>query len=306
MENLLKKLVILICFLAMFFSAFAQTFIVRGAVTDQNGEVLLGATILEKGTTNATLTNENGEYELTISSPDKILVYSYLGALTQELNVNNRTLINVTLQENQQLLDEVVVTALGISREKKALGYAVQDIKGSDMDDHVSNFSSALSGKVAGVTVNTNSTVGGHSRVVIRGESSLNYQANQPLYVIDGIPVGNDAVQNHSNADFGNSSAEFNSDDVESISVLKGAAASALYGSRAANGVIMITTKSGKNQKGLGISYSGSFSRETPLRLPQLQSLFGQGNNGVYEGSNFGYSNGGLYPDGLNDSYDES
>jgi TonB-linked SusC/RagA family outer membrane protein len=307
MENLLKKLVVLICFLSMFFSAFAQnTFKVRGAVTNQNGEVLLGAIILEKGTTNATLTNENGEYELTISSPGKTLVYSYLGALTQELKVNNRTLINVTLQENQQLLDEVVVTALGISREKKALGYAVQDIKGSDIDGHVSNFSSALSGKVAGVTVNTNSTVGGHSRVVIRGESSLNYQANQPLYVIDGIPVGNDAVQNHSNADYGNSSAEFNPDDVESISVLKGAAASALYGSRAANGVIMITTKSGKSQKGLGISYSGSFSRETPLRLSQLQRLFGQGNNGVYEGSNFGYSNGGLYPDGINDSYDES
>ncbi len=134
MENLFKKNVVLICFLFMFFSVFAQnTFKVRGVVTDQNGEILLGATILEKGTSNATLTNENGEYELAISSPDKTLVYSYLGALSQELKVNNRTLINVSLQENQQLLDEVVVTALGISREKKALGYAVQDIKGSDM-----------------------------------------------------------------------------------------------------------------------------------------------------------------------------
>ncbi len=113
--------------------------------------------------------------------------------------------------------------------------------------------------------MNTNSTVGGHSRVVIRGgESSLNYQANQPLYVIDGIPVGNDAVQNHSNADYGNSSAEFNPDDVESISVLKGAAASALYGSRAANGVIMITTKSGKNQKGWGYHTAGHSQGKHP------------------------------------------
>lgn len=307
MKNLIGKFSVLACAILISFSVFAQSkFKVKGVVTKQDGEIMLGVVVAEKGTNNATMTNENGEYEIAISSPTHILIYSLSGLKSLEQNVNNRSLINVTMQDDPILLNEVVVTALGISREKKALGYAVQEVKGETLDGHVSNFTSALSGKVAGVTINTNSTVGGNSRIVIRGESSLNYQANQPLYVIDGVPVGNDAVQNHNGADFGNSAAEFNPNDVESVSVLKGAAAAALYGSRAANGVIMITTKSGKSQKGFGVSYSGTFSKETPLRLPQLQTLFGQGKNGIYEGSNFGYSNGGLYPNGVNDDYDES
>lgn len=307
MKNLIGKFSVLACAILISFSVFAQSkFKVKGVVTKQDGEIMLGVVVAEKGTNNATMTNENGEYEIAISSPTHILIYSLSGLKSLEQNVNNRSLINVTMQDDPILLNEVVVTALGISREKKALGYAFQEVKGETLDGHVSNFTSALSGKVAGVTINTNSTVGGNSRIVIRGESSLNYQANQPLYVIDGVPVGNDAVQNHNGADFGNSAAEFNPNDVESVSVLKGAAAAALYGSRAANGVIMITTKSGKSQKGFGVSYSGTFSKETPLRLPQLQTLFGQGKNGIYEGSNFGYSNGGLYPNGVNDDYDES
>ena len=282
------------------------SFNVGGVVTDSYGEPLTGVTIIEKGTTNGTVTDEIGEYKISVSSGEQTLIFSYIGYIKQEQKIDRCNQVNISMSEDEYLLNEVIVTALGISREKKALGYAVQDISGDILDGHVSNFTSALSGKVAGITINTNSTVGGNSRVVIRGESSLNYQSNQPLYVIDGVPVGNDAVQNHNGADYGNSSAEFNANDVESISVLKGAAASALYGSRAANGVIMITTKSGKSQSGLGIAYSATFSRETPLILPKLQRLFGQGKNGLYEGSNFGYSNNGLYPNGLNDDYDES
>lgn len=282
-----------------------RAFLIKGTVSAANGEKLFGVVVKEKEGNSATVTDLDGSYELFATSSDFTLVYSSLGYITKEEKINNRNTIHVVLEEDQVLLNEVVVTALGISREKKALGYAVQDVSGDNLSNNVSNFTSALSGKVAGVTINTNSTVGGTSRIVIRGGSSLNYQNNQPLYVIDGVPVGNDAVQNQSGADFGNSSSEFNPGDVESISVLKGAAASALYGSRAANGVIMITTKSGKKQTGLGISYSGSFSQETPLRLPKLQRLFGMGKNGIYEGSNFGSSNG-LYPNGVNDSYDES
>ena len=276
-----------------------------GTVVGTNGEPIIGASVVVKGSANGVATDVDGNFTIDVP-PNSVLQVSYLGYITKEVHVGKEKILKIELQEDTYALNEVVVTALGISREKKALGYSVQDLKGDDLGNLNSNFSSALSGKIAGVSVNTNSVAGGTARVVIRGESSLNYQSNQPLFVIDGIPVGNDAVQNFTNADYGNSSAEFNPSDVENISVLKGPAASALYGSRAANGVILITTKSGKSQKGLGISYSGTFTKETSLILPKMQRLFGQGKNGIYEGGNFGYSNNGLYPDGVNDTYDES
>lgn len=278
---------------------------IKGQVLDTQGIPVIGANVIVKGSTQGVVTDIDGNFMLDVADNSTLLI-SYIGFETKEVSVKGQTLLQVVLKEDSYSLNEVVVTALGISREKKALGYSVQDLKGDNLSTLNSNFSSSLAGKVAGVSINSNPVAGGSARVVIRGESSLNYQANQPLYVIDGIPVGNDAVQNHSTADFGNSAAEFNPSDVENISVLKGPAASALYGSRAANGVILITTKSGKNQKGLGISYSGSFTKETPLILPKMQTLFGQGKDGIYEGGNFGYSNNGLYPDGVNDSFDES
>ena len=168
-----------------------------------------------------------------------------------------------------------------------------------------SNFINSLSGKVAGVNITTSGSVGSSSRVVIRGENSLNFGANEPLYVIDGVPIGNDRTGNETSVDYGNSSAEINPADIESMTVLKGAAASALYGSRGANGVIVITTKSGKEGQGLGIEFTSGTTMETILRLPKFQNEFGGGRNGDYEGSNFGASSS-IYPDGIQDGYDES
>lgn len=278
---------------------------ISGKVTDASGELLPGVNIIIQGTSTGTETNFDGEYSIEANEGD-VLVFSYIGLKTNVITVGSSTTIDVVLEEDASALTEVVVTALGISREKKALGYAVQELQGDEINEaRESNFVNSLSGKVAGVNITTSGAVGSSSRVIIRGESSLNFGANEPLYIIDGIPVGNVATNNTTSVDYGNSAAEINPADVESMTVLKGPAAAALYGSRAANGAIVITTKSGKEGEGLGVSFTTGYTVDNVLRLPKFQNEFGQGKDGDYEGSNFGASSS-IYPDGIRDGYDES
>lgn len=279
---------------------------IRGTVKDVSGNVLPGVTIAVKGTSQGVISDSDGNFTLSQVSGNSVLIFSFVGMKKQEVAVGNQQVIHIVLEEEAVGVQEVVVTALGIAREKKGLGYAVQEIKGDELNvARETNFVNSLAGKVAGVNIVSGSAVGSSSRITMRGESSLSMQANQPLFVIDGVPVGNDGTTNTTGADYGNSSAEVNPSDIESMTVLKGPAASALYGSRAANGVIVIVTKSGKKGKGIGVSVNSGTTFETLLRLPKFQNKFGQGNNGKYEGSNFGAS-WSAYPDGTWDNYDES
>lgn len=278
---------------------------VRGKVIDEQGNALAGVSVMVKGTQRAVSTDADGHFNITLSEQEQVLVFSMVGYARQELSVDGRTDIQVVLKEDALGLDEVVVTALGINREKKSLGYAAQEVKGEELTQvRSTNFVDGLAGKVAGVTVvGSPSGIGGSSRITIRGDKSLNINANQPLFVVDGVPITNDVFGSSGNsfqeADYSNGASLVNPDDVESVTVLKGANAAALYGSRAANGVILITTKSGKGQKGVGISVSSNVTFENPLVLPKFQNKYGQGVNGEFS---FMDGNGG----GLNDGVDES
>lgn len=278
---------------------------IKGRVTDSKGQPLPGVNIVVKNTQKGTTTNANGDYQISVTNSADVLVFSFIGYKTQQLVVGDRDAISVTLEDDTNVLDEVVVTALGITREKKSLGYSTQQVNGEILNESpASNFVNNLSGKVAGVHISGAGGVGSSSRIVIRGETSLSLQS-QPLFIIDGVPVGNDGTSNSGGADYGNSAAEINPADIETINVLKGPAAAALYGSRAARGAIVITTKKGSNRKGVGVSFNSYLFVESVGRLPKFQNKFGQGNNGRYEGSNFGAS-WSPYPNGDNDDYDES
>ncbi|MDN5284883.1 MAG: SusC/RagA family TonB-linked outer membrane protein [Mucilaginibacter sp.] len=261
---------------------------ITGRVTD-NGGALPGATIRVKGTTIATSTNADGRYSINVPNENAVLIFSSVGYLAQEIEVGSRKTVDVKLQEEASKLNEVVVTALGISRQRKALAYSVTEVKGDEFTQaRENNVANALTGKVAGVNATGLSTgPGGSSRVIIRGNGSLS-GGNQPLYVINGMPLensvpGGSATTNGSagNVDRGDGIAGINPDDIESISVLKGGTAAALYGARAANGVILITTKKGKAQKGIGVDYNSSYTMETPAVFPDWQYEYGQGDNGV-------------------------
>jgi TonB-linked SusC/RagA family outer membrane protein len=261
---------------------------VTGRVTDNTG-ALPGATVKVKGGKMATSTNTDGRYSINVPDENAILVFSSVGYLTQEIVVGGRKVVDVKLQEEASKLNEVVVTALGISRQRKALAYSVTEVKGDEFTQaRENNVANALTGKVAGVNATGLSTgPGGSSRVIIRGNGSLS-GGNQPLYVINGMPLensvpGGSATTNGSagNVDRGDGIAGINPDDIESISVLKGGTAAALYGARAANGVILITTKKGRAQKGIGVDYNSSYTMETPAVFPDWQYEYGQGDNGV-------------------------
>jgi len=244
-----------------------------------------GVTILEKGTTNGTVTDSEGKYRIALSGKGATLVFSFIGYTAQEVAVNGRTTVDVQLKEDATQLNEVVVTALGIAKEKKALAYSVTEVKGSEFTQaRENNVANALSGKIAGVNATGLSTgPGGSSRIIIRGNGSLT-GANQPLYVINGMPIdnttpGGSATTNggQGNVDRGDGMAGINPDDIESISVLKGGTAAALYGSRAANGVILITTKKGRAQKGIGVDFNSTFTAEDIAVIPDWQYEYGQG-----------------------------
>lgn len=257
---------------------------VSGTVTSSDdGEPVVGASILVQGTKTGTVTDVDGNFQLTAPEGSELKV-SYLGMKTK--NVKAAASLKIVLQSDNRTLDDVVVTALGVSREKKALGYAVSEVKGSDLIKSrggVSNPVNALQGKVAGLQISSSSgSMGGSSKIIIRGASSLSGN-NQPLFVVDGVPIegtdynATETARGAGGYDYGNLVQDINPDDIENISVLKGAAASALYGSRASNGVIMITTKRGQKDQGLGVEYSSTVGFETVTKLPKLQSQYGGG-----------------------------
>lgn len=271
----------------------AQTRTVTGIVTSaDDGLALPGVSVSIKNTTNGTITNVNGEYQLDVPEGTQILVFSFVGMKTKELPLGTSNTLDVVLESNVIGMDEVVVTALGISREKKALGYAVQEVKGDDIaESRDVNLVNSISGKVAGVKITgAQGNMGGSSRILIRGVNSVNGN-NQPLFVVDGIPFDNsgfntvDAQRGAGGYDYGNMAQDLDPNDIESVSVLKGPAASAIYGSRASNGVILITTKRGKAQKGIGVSVNSGVTFEQVALLPKYQNLYGGGGENIFGGS---------------------
>lgn len=259
---------------------------VTGTIVDSNGEPLIGVSIVVKGTTSGTITDIDGNYTLTVPE-DATLQFSYVGFRNEEMSVSGQDALNLTMVEDTKLLDEVVVTALGIKRSEKALSYNVQEVKSDAVTTNKdANFINALSGKVAGVNINASSSgVGGVSKVVMRGTKSI-MQSSNALYVIDGVPVftGRSSSDDRTEFDSRGSSepiADLNPEDIESMSVLTGAAAAALYGSDAANGAIIITTKKGQAGK-LSITVSSNTEFSRPFVMPEFQNRYGTGNGGVY------------------------
>jgi TonB-linked SusC/RagA family outer membrane protein len=259
---------------------------VSGKVTDEKGSALPGVSILVKGTSSGTSSDVEGKYTVNVTGPEAVLVFSFVGFASQEIVVGDKTIIDVVLLEDAMQLNEIVVTALGIERETKSLTYSVQQIGGEQLTvARDPNLMNSLNGKVAGIQINRASGPGGSTRVILRGNKST--IANQVLYVIDGVPMqnptmgqptdvwGQSAGQGSSGRDAGDAISNINPDDIESISILKGASAAALYGSQAANGVILITTKKGK--AGLAkIDFSSNFTWENVLLKPDLQFKYGQ------------------------------
>lgn len=256
---------------------------VSGKVTDDDGKPLVGVSVVVVGTTNGTITNSEGEYTLDVPAGASIRV-NYIGYADQEIVVGSRTNITIKMLVDAVQLDEVVVTAIGIERNKKALGYSVTEVDGSDFTEaRELNIANSLAGKVAGVNVsNIASGPAGSSRVIIRGNVSLGGN-NQPLYVIDGVPIDNSGFGQAGlwgGSDEGDGTSSINPDDIETMTVLKGANAAALYGSRASNGVILITTKSGKSRRGIGVEFNSNYVFETITNQLDLQQSYGQGIEG--------------------------
>jgi len=281
-------------------AGFGQDLAIKGKVISKgDGGPLPGASVLVKGTSRGSTTNADGEFTIT-TEPNSTLVVSFIGFKSLEVPVGSQTTLNITLDEDATQFNEVVVTALGIAREKKALGYAVQEVSGKNLTQaRETNLINSLSGRLAGVQVtSSNGAPGASSRMIIRGASSIGSN-NQPLFVVDGVPIDNSNFGSGTGVDYGNAAASINPDDVESISVLKGPSAAALYGSRGANGVVLITSKSGKGSKGVGVSFNTNTSFESVFRQPEWQNEYGQGTKGL-----FSYKDG--QGGGINDGVDES
>ncbi len=264
---------------------------ITGTVKDEKGTLLPGVTVKEKGTTNGTMSSADGSFKISIT-PNATLVLSFIGYANQEVAVGDQSSISVVLKEDNKNLNEVVVTAMGMKRETRKLGYAITELKGNDIaKSNQVNPVSALQGKVAGVDIS--SAAGGPQaapRIVLRGAKTLTGK-DQPIFVIDGVIFENDVTANDVN--FGNVLKNMNPDDYESVSVLKGAAATALYGSRAINGAILITTKKGVARKGIGVNVSQTVQLEKVYRGPiDMQNTYGQGFDGVYNNGAGGYSFG--------------
>lgn len=259
---------------------------ITGTVTGQAGQPLGGVSVAVKGTTTGTTTNSNGTYSIQVPGSGSVLQFSFVGHVTREITVGSQTVINVTLEESTQELTGVVVTALGIKRQAKSLGYSATSVNTAELNIPGSvNVGNNLVGKVAGVNVNNlSSGAGGTAKIRIRGQSSFGAN-NSPLIVINGIPVNNQPVTsgnpNAQESDLGDALQSINPDDIESMTVLKGASAAALYGFRAKDGVIIVTTKSGAKARGLGIEFRTSYTAERALDFTDLQYEFGQGENGI-------------------------
>ncbi len=257
---------------------------ISGVVIDEDGNELIGVNIFVKGTDIGTATGLDGSFTLENVDEDAIIVFSYIGFQTREIPFTTEHMGTVVLVSDSKTLDEIVVTALGIKREERSLGYSVGKVDGAQMNQTTQgNFLNVLSGKVSGVQISQmDGMMGSSMNVVIRGATSLNND-NQPLFVVDGVPVENNLNNIYQGADMGNAISDINQSDIASISVLKGASAAALYGSRAGNGVILITTKSGANrEKGLGISYNTAYTFDQPYHYVDVQTKFASGKTGTH------------------------
>lgn len=308
---LFRSATFILLFNFLIINAFAQSKVVSGRVVAEDENIgLPGVNVIIKGTDIGTVTDADGNFKIEVASDSDILLFSFVGYDTYEIQVGSQSTLDVVLSTGSEKLSEVVITALGVERETKALGYAIQEVDGDELAESKEvNVVNSLSGKVAGVNItNGNSGVGSTSRIVIRGESSLSGD-NQPLFIVDGIPISNstDSRSNtrvdadNMNVDFGNGAADISPSDIESISVLKGPSAAALYGARAANGVVLITTKKGAGaKKGIGVSVNTSATFETPLTMPEYQNVYGQGKNFQFD---FVDGNGSGIADGVDESW---
>ena len=307
----MKKIALLLVFFAIGLQVLmAQTKEISGTVTSaDDGGSIPGVSVSVKGTTLGTITDMDGAFRLKVPQDAKSLVFSFVGMANQEVAIGNQTKINVKMSSENISVDEVIVTALGIKREKKALGYSVQEVKGDIGQAKESNFVNAISGKVSGVQIKQASTMGGSTNILIRGNKSL-IGSNQAMFVIDGVPLDN-SISNATTVatggggyDYGNSASDINAEDIESVSILKGAASTALYGSRAANGVVLITTKKGSAKtKGVGISVNSGllFTTADKSTLPRIQKEYGGGYGAYYEDPTGYFNYADLDGDGKDD-----
>src|SRR6185312_1673692 len=282
MKKLTQKLLLsaFLCFCAAM--SFAQQREITGTIKDNNGAPVANASVIVKGTAKGVATNADGHFVITVNGPKAVLVISSVDFKTMEVPVGNRSFIEVEIQSSSTALNEVVVTALGIKRSPRSLGYTVQQVGGAEVArSNTSNVAEALTGKVASLNITSpNGIEGGSTRIVIDGNNSITGN-NQPLIIVDGIPMNNDlstSAQSTSNPqDWGSPLNLLNAPDIESMSVLKGPAAAALYGGRGANGVIIITTKKGTERKGLGVDYTFGYKSVQPNRFLKMQNEYGAG-----------------------------
>jgi len=252
-------------------AAYAQRTISGRVTSSEDGSSIPGATVLVKGTTIGAITDVDGKYTLAVPADKNVLLVSFVGMKTQEITLGESNVLDVVLNPDVLMLEDVVITALGIQREKKALGYSVQDVSGDEITKvRENNVINSLSGRVAGVQVtNTSGAVGASSRIVLRGVNSLTGN-NQPLFVVDGVPINNSdfGSTGTDGVNRGSGAMDLNPNDIENIAVLKGPNAAALYGSRAGNGVILITTKKGYSKTGktqmIGVDFSNTTTFESP------------------------------------------
>jgi TonB-linked SusC/RagA family outer membrane protein len=291
---------------AFLLQSFAQSKTITGKVSSAANEVIPGASIQVKGTTTGTISDADGAYSITVPSEKSVLVFSSISFATQEIAVENRSTLDVILQDDTKALSEVLVTALGIKRAEKSLGFAASTVNANALVDAKSNnWVNTLSGKVAGLNIQgVGAGPMGSSRITLRGESSLNLDNNQALIIVDGVPISSKITgtgyTSHLSADspvdYGSTVSDLNPDDIENVTVLKGAGATSLYGSRAAGGVLIITTKTGaRKDKGIGVTFNSNFNIEQINRWPDYQVEYGEGRTDAY----YSYLNS---TDGINTS----
>ncbi|HEY9257430.1 carboxypeptidase-like regulatory domain-containing protein, partial [Chitinophaga sp.] len=275
----LRKALLALAMLIVPLLTFAQQKITGKVTAQEDGSALPGVSVRLKNTNTGTATDPKGDFSLTVSQGD-ILVFTFIGYNDKEVPVTSSLKYNVSLQSLRTSLTEIVVTGQGVKREKRSLGYAVATINKEDIGENVSPIN-ALTGKVAGLSITSGYAPGASSRITLRGPTSFS-GSNQPVFVIDGIPVSNDNIRNadflNNQVDYGNRGNDINPNDIESITVLKGPAAAALYGSIASNGAILITTKKGKKNSPAQINFSSSYQLSSILKYPTFQNEFGEGN----------------------------
>ncbi|WP_026956795.1 SusC/RagA family TonB-linked outer membrane protein [Algoriphagus vanfongensis] len=290
MKNSYKTMLLFLIGLMAYIPLYAQQNVSGKVTAQEDGSGLPGVSIIIKGTSTGTVSDIDGNYSISVPGPNAVLVYSFIGYSTKEVSVGSSTQLNVVLSVEESELDEFIVTAFGISQEKKALGYAAQSIDANEITKtRQPNVVNALQGQVAGVQVtNSGGAPGQSARIIIRGINSLDPSAdNQPLFVVDGVPVDNSTVEaSGTPRGMSNRIADINPNDIESMSVLKGAAATALYGVRAANGAVIITTKKGKAGQ-VRVNFNSSVGLDNLVKMPELQDKYGQGFSGVRDDSSF-------------------